>query len=192
MYFPWDVPWIVGIDAKIVDGLATGTRHKLRTPFKTQQRAGFGHAIAHRIRQVYLTETLFCLGLQGSTAHDEAAYLTAKGCQHLLADEFVDRLAGLGYGHQPFHLVEGGLDGIGVHLLHYQRHRYHHIGLHLLHGFQQRCGRGCLAKEIDRHSIYIGMDELDSQSVHVGHREHGYNGLTGLVGEMAVAERIGV
>lgn len=66
------------------------------------------------------------------------------------------------------------------------------IPYHLLHGFQQRCGRECLAKEIDRHSIYIGMDELDSQSVHVGHREHGYNGLTGLVGEMAVAERIGV
>ena len=36
------------------------------------------------------------------------------------------------------------------------------------------------------------MDELDGQSVHVGHGEHRYDGLTGLIGEMTVAERIGI
>ena len=36
------------------------------------------------------------------------------------------------------------------------------------------------------------MDELDGQSVHMGHGEHGDDGLARLVGEMTVGKIIGI
>ena len=93
---------------------------------------------------------------------------------------------------QPFRLFQGRLDGVCIHLLHYQRNGYYHVWLHVLHGLEQRGRRGCLSKEVDGDAIDVRVYELNHKSVHVGHRQHRDDGLAGFVGEVRVAELIGV
>ena len=166
-----------------MDWLTTRAWHEVRPPLPAEQRTRLRHTVAHGEGQPNLLEALFHFGLEGGTAHNKTAHTATERRQYLLAYNRVKQLVRMGYFVHPFHLLERRLDGVGIDLLHDQR---------LLHGFQQRRGRGRLAKEPYRYAVDVRMDELDGQSIHVGHGEHRDDGLAGLVREVRVTELVGV
>ena len=159
---------VFGVDAHFVDGLSAGAGHEFGPPLISQQRARFGHAVAHGIGQANLLEALLGLGVKRRATHDEALHSPAKGLDDLVARLAVDEFVQSGDGPQRFGFFQRRLDGVGIDFLHHQGHGDHHIGLDGLHRLEQGGGRRGLAQEIDSDAIHVGMDELDGQSVHVG------------------------
>ena len=183
---------ILRVDADFVDGFPAGARYELLPPLPAQQRAGLRHPVTHHIGKTHFPEAAFHFRLKRRPAHDEAAHPAAERGLHFLSHGPVNQFVQAGYCQKYLHFPERRLDGAGIDLLHHQRHRDYHIRAHLLHRFEKCRRRRSLSQEVHRHTVDVGMDELDGKAVHVRQREHGNDGFAGMVWEMAVAEIVRV
>ncbi len=168
---------VIGIDPDLgtIHGLSTGTGNILGPVFIGEQGAGFGHAIAHQIREIDFLEDALHFRVQGRTTHDEFLHIAAESLLQSLSDLFINQAIDPGNLEGQLHgrLVQHGFQLGFVNLLHYQGNGDQQIRLHIGKGLHKRSRRRGLAQPIDGRAVAQGIDKLDYQAVHVGHGQHG-------------------
>ena len=139
-----------------------------------EQRCGLGHSIAHSVAEPDLVETLLHLRIQGRSTHNVFLHIatecSVQGRAHFLEDNLPQTRDMAQNLHRR--LAESRFDGRLVDFFHHERNCQNQIRLDSLHGLQQQGWSRRLAQEIDAGASAQRVEELEHQTVDVGHRKH--------------------
>ena len=160
-------------DLHAVYGFSAAAAHKLLIVAVGDQRCALRRAVAHGDGESDGEEELLDLLREGSTTHDDLIEVTTEGIVYLLADALLHLLAYDGHRQQQAHAVVLYLGEyfLADNLLDDQRYGDDDGGLHGGKGLGDDGGRRKTCEKEKVTAITESEEELDSHSVHVGHRQ---------------------
>ena len=163
-------------------GTSAGARSKTLPVTVADDRGTFRSTVADRIGEVDALQELLHLLVQGSTADDDLVHAATESVQHFLTDHLAHLLRDHGHLQQQTHAVvlDLGEDLFADDLLDDQRHGNHDDRPYLLQGSSDDGRRGDAVQIVDVTAVQELEEELEGHTVHVGHRKHRDDRVTGL------------
>ncbi len=171
-------------------GLAAGAFLEDAPVFVADDGAALGHAVADGVGELDEVQEVFHFFVEGGASDDALVEVASEGIVQLVADGVVDGLPEQGDGGEEADvgLVKDGENFVSDYLLQDEGHDDDDDGLDVLECLDDDLRRGCLGEEMHVASDEELEQEVEGESVHVGHGQHGQCLVAGMEVEGFVGE----
>ena len=154
-------------------GPAAAARHKVLVTGIADDGGALRGAVAHRVGEIDAVQELLNLLVEGSAADNHLVEIVAEGFLHLVADGMAHLLVDAGHAQKEIHAgsLHLGEHLLADYLLYHQRNGDDDGRLDVGKGLRYHGGRRKARQVVDVATGQKLVDELEGQTVHMGHRK---------------------